>query len=64
MIFELFQELHLQICTRQWMALIIPLPLVLLDLESVEKKGKNNKNCLDKVKNIFIVLEGLSYAEK
>ena len=44
MIFELFQELHLQICTRQWMALIIPLPLVLLDLESVEKKGKNNKN--------------------
>ena len=63
MIFELFQEFYLQICTRQWMALIIPLPFVLLDLESVEKKGKI-KICLDKVKNIFIVLEGLSYAEK
>lgn len=46
------------------MALIIPLPIVLLDLESVEKKGKITKICLDKVKNIFIVLEGLSYAEK
>ena len=44
-IFELFQKLHLQIYGNQFMAsYIIPLPFVLLNLECVERKGKNYKN--------------------
>ena len=42
-VFELFQKLHLQICASQCMTLIIPLPFVLLNLESVERKRKNTK---------------------
>ena len=42
--FELFPKLNLQIYASQFMAsLIIPLPFVLLHLESVERKGKNYK---------------------
>ena len=45
MIFELFQKLHLLIYATQFMTSeIIPLPLVLLHLEGVERKGKNYKN--------------------
>ena len=42
-VFELFEKLRLQIYARQLMAsYIIPLPFVLLNLEDVEKKGKND----------------------
>ena len=53
----------LQLYASQFMtSYIIPLPLVLLDLESVERKGKNykkieylenEKSFLDEIKNIF-----------
>ena len=44
-VFELFQKLHLQIYASQCIASeIIPLPFVFLNLESVERKGKNYKN--------------------
>ena len=46
-----------------------PLPFVLLNLESVERKGKNYKNLnilrtksfFDEIKNVF---KGLSFGEK
>ena len=42
---ELFQKLHLQIYASQFMTLqIILLPFVLLNLESVKRKGKNYKS--------------------
>ena len=63
MVFELFQKLHLQIYASQFMtSSIIPLPFALLNLESVERKGKklqkfeyleNKKSFLDEMKNIF-----------
>ena len=63
MVFELFQKLHLQIYASQFKTLlIIPLPFVLLNLESLEWKGKklqkikyleNEKSFLDETKNIF-----------
>ena len=44
-VFELFQKLHLQIYANQFMtSSIIPLPFVLLSMESVERKEKNYKN--------------------
>ena len=44
MVVELFQKLHLQIYASQFMtSQIIPLPFVLLYLESAESKGKNHK---------------------
>ena len=51
---------------------IIPLPIVLLHLQSVERKEKkqkfeyleNEKSFLDEIKTLFIVLEGLSFGEK
>ena len=52
---------------------IIPLPFVLLYLESVERKGKNYKSLnisrmktafLMKKKTLFIVFEGLSFGGK
>ena len=43
-VFELFQKLHLQIYASQFLTEIIPLPFVVLNIESVEKKGKNYKN--------------------
>ena len=71
---ELFQKLHLQIYTGQIMtSQIIPLPFVLLYLESVERKGKNYKRLnisrtkrafLMKYKTLAIVLEGLSFGGK
>ena len=51
---------------------IIPLPFVLKNLESVEKKGESYKNLnilktkrafLMKLKTFFIVFEGLSFGE-
>ena len=45
MVFELFQKLHLLIYATQLMTLkIIPFLFVLLNLEIVERKGKNYKN--------------------
>ena len=62
-VFELFQKLHLQIYASQFMiSEITPLSFVLLNLESVERKGKklqkfeyleNVKGFLDEIKNIF-----------
>ena len=57
---ELFQKLHLQIYACQFItSKIIPLPFVLLSLESVEREKiqkfeylKNEKSFVDK-KNIF-----------
>ena len=44
-VFELFEKLHLQIYANQFMtSQIIPLPCALLNLEIVERKGKNYKN--------------------
>ena len=44
MVVGLFQKLHMQIYASQFMtSKIIPLPFVLLYLESVERKGKNTK---------------------
>ena len=43
-VFELFQKLHFQIYASQFTTLsIIPLPFVLLNLEDLERKGKNYK---------------------
>ena len=43
-VFELFQKLHLLIYASQFMTLwIFPLSFVLLNLKSVERKGKNTK---------------------
>ena len=63
MVFKLFQKLHLQIYASHVMAShIIPQRFVLLNLESVERKGKklekfkyleNEKSFLDERKNIF-----------
>ena len=60
-VFDLLQKLHLQIYARQVMtSQIIPLPFALLNLQSVEKKGKNYKNL-----NILrIIFRGLSFGEK
>ena len=60
-VFDLMQKLHLQIYARQFMtSQIIPLAFALLNLESVEKKGKNYKNL-----NILrIIFRGLSFGEK
>ena len=45
MVVELFQKLHLKIYASQFMtSQIIPLPFVLLYLESKERKGKNYKS--------------------
>ena len=53
---------------------IIPLPFVLLNLVSVERKGKklqkfeyleNENSFLNVIKNIFVIaFEGLSFGEK
>ena len=44
-VFDLLQKLHLQIYADQFMtSQIIPFPFVLLNLENVERKGKNYKN--------------------
>ena len=44
-VFELFWKLNLQIYARQFMtSVIIPLPFVLLNQESVENKAKTYKN--------------------
>ena len=41
------------------------LPFILLSLENVETKGKNDKKLsISRIKNIFIVFEGLSFGEK
>ena len=62
-VFELFQKLHLLIYASQFMkSWIIPLSFVLLNLERMERKGKNYKNVnifeseysfLDEIKTIF-----------
>ena len=45
MVVGLFQKLHMQIYASQFMtSQIIPLPFVLLYLESVERTGKNYKS--------------------
>ena len=52
---------------------MIPLPFVLLNLESVKRKGKNYKNLnilrakrafSIKLKTFFIVFQGLAFGEK
>ena len=52
---------------------IIPLPFVLLNLETLERNGKNlqkfeylenEKSFLDEIKTFFIVFKGLSFGEK
>ena len=58
-----FQNLHLQIYASQFMtSQIIPLPFILLYMESVERKGKNYKSLnisrtkrafFDEIKDIF-----------
>ena len=54
-ILELFQNLHLQIYTSQFMtSQIIPLPFVLLNLERVERKTKNYKKLnISRMKRAF-----------
>ena len=56
----------------QFMTYIIPLPFVLLNLES-GKDGKksqkseyfeNEKSFLDEIKSFFIVFKGLSFGQK
>ena len=73
MVFELFQKLHLQICASQcMMSLIIPLPFVLLNQESVERKEKiqkseyleNKKSFLHEIIFFPTVFKGLSFGEK
>ena len=74
MVSELFQKLHLQISASKFMtSYIIPLPFVLLNLESVERKGKNYKKLnisrmksafSMKWKTFFIVFEELSFGGK
>ena len=45
MVVELFKKLHLQIHASQLMTSpVIPLPFILLYLESMERKGKNYKS--------------------
>ena len=66
MVAELFKKLHLQIYASQLItSQIIPLPFVLLYLESVKRKGKNykilqnfeylenEKSFFDEIKNTF-----------
>ena len=44
-VFELFQKLHLHVYASQFMtSQIITFPFVLLNLESLERKGKMTKN--------------------
>ena len=74
-VFESFQKLHLQIYKSQFMtSYFSPLPLALLNLESVEReiitkiwispeKKKKKKNP-DEIKKFFIVFKGLSFGEK
>ena len=52
---ELFKKLHLQIYAHQLVASsIIPIPFALLNLEKVEKKGKNFKNLnISRMKRAF-----------
>ena len=60
-VFELFQNLHLQIYASQLMkSQIIPLPFALLYLESLERENfkkfeylENKKSILDEIKNTF-----------
>ena len=54
-VFKLFQKLHLQVYASQFMAsLIIPRPFVLLNLESLERKGKNYKKInISRTKRVF-----------
>ena len=42
-VFELLQKLHVLIYAGQFMTQIIPLSFVLLNLESVERKGETYK---------------------
>ena len=74
MVVELFQKLHLQIYVSQFMtSQIIPLPLFLLYLGSVEREKlqkfeylENEKSFFEEIKKktLFIVLEGLSFSGK
>ena len=68
---ELYQKLHLKIYSSQFMtSQIIPLPFVLLYLESKERKGKkfeyaeNKKSFFDEIEKKIIVFEGLSFGGK
>ena len=73
-VFESFQKLHLQIYKSQFMtSYISPLPLALLNLESVEREiitkiwispEKKKKKNPDEIKTFFIVFKGLSFGEK
>ena len=65
--------MYLQIYASQFItSLIIPLPFVLLNLESVERNGKiqkfeyleNEKSFLDEIKKNYIGFEGLSFGKK
>ena len=74
MVFELFQILHQQVFPSQFMTSeIVPLPFVLLNLESLERQGKklqkfdyleNEKSFLNEIKNIFQFLKGYHLMEK
>ena len=57
MVVELLQKLHLQIYAIQFMtSQIIPLPFVLLNLESMEKKGKTYKTLyISRTKRAFLM---------
>ena len=71
-VFESFQKLHLQIYKSQFMtSYISPLPLALLNLESVEREiitkiwiSPEKKKNPDEIKTFFIVFKGLSFGEK
>ena len=53
-VFELFQKLYQQIYVSQFMtSQIIPLPFVLLNLESVDRKGKNKNFNILRTKELF-----------
>ena len=56
-VFELFQKLHQKIYASQFLtSLIIPLPFVFLNLESVESKVKNYKNLsISRTKRAFLM---------
>ena len=71
---ELFQKLHLQNYASQFMtSKIIPLPFIFLNLENVEREGKNYKNLnilrterafSMKLKTFSIVLKGYHLVKK
>ena len=66
MVFELFQELKLQIYVSEFMtSWIISLPFVLLNLKSLEREKKYKKiEYLKNEKSFFNEIKGYNFVEK